>query len=286
MNNVFKFVILGAILYHSAFCIPLNLSKSNVDKVKEVLETSPKASSKCDICILLVSGLQLMIQQNKTLQELQKFASDTCVNFKLEQPVVCEAFSNNLGSTFSFVLQNTVFEPHQFCGLYFSNCAQGGNTLDKPWSIQIPGNKPPMKPWPIPESGKPTMRVLHLADIHVDRQYIIGSEADCRGVDGMTAYVFCCRNYSSQKDIKLPSGQFGTPMNCDIPFGTFEEAMKQEYDTRGPQWLYTVLNEQWGHWLPDTVKETIQYRGSYSFRPFKGLKMISLNTVYCSHWNL
>ena len=167
-----------------------------------------------------------------------------------------------------------------------------------------------------------------MADIHIDREYIVGSEADCAVEGENSLFTFCCRDYPPERDIKVPAGQFGTSLDCDIPFITFEKAMEQiskqekfdyiiitgdlephaiwdytqedtraniinvtetilkyfpytpvyqaignhegvpcdafaphhikEYDTRGPQWLYTLLNEQWGHWLPESVKESLQ----------------------------
>ncbi|KAE9547407.1 hypothetical protein FO519_009383, partial [Halicephalobus sp. NKZ332] len=208
-NNILKFAILAIILYQFAASVPLNLHSFDIEKVRAALAANPKASVTCDVCKLLIGGIQLLLEQNKTDQEIDKFAIDTCINFKIEQPYACRMIVEEFGDEIYFVLENSFLEPHEFCGLFVKNCSQAENPFDQPWPLKIPGDKPAVKPWPIPE----------------------------------------------------------------------------EYDTRGPQWLYTVLNEQWGHWLPDTVKETIQYRGSYSFRPFKGLKMISLNTVYCSKWN-
>lgn len=82
------------------------------------------------------------------------------------------------------------------------------------WNLTIPGGKPTVKPWPtvnvslhslilkitpegcgphcienmndqktsrhfLMQSPKNTQRVLHLSDIHIDRDYAEGSEADC-----------------------------------------------------------------------------------------------------------
>jgi len=359
-NNILKFVILAVILYQCAVSIPLNLHSFNAEQIKETLASNTNVSLTCDVCRLLVSGIRLLIEQNKTDQELDKFAIDTCINFKIEQPYVCKMIVEEFGDEIYFVLEHSFLEPHEFCSMFVSDCGPVENPFDQPWPLQIPGGKPEVKPWPIPENGKPTMRVLHLADIHIDRQYSVGSEADCTNGEEVNTYAFCCRDYppekrASQKDVTNPAGQFGMPMKCDIPFVTFDLAMQQisqqekfdyiiitgdlephaiwdytketttenivnitdtilkyfpytpvfqavgnhegvpmdafaphhikEYDTRGPQWLYTVLNQQWGHWLPTAVQESLQFRGSYAFKPFNGLKMISLNTVYCSKWN-
>lgn len=81
------------------------------------------------------------------------------------------------------------------------------------------------------------MRVLHLADIHVDREYAVGSEAECSNEEGFI-YAFCCRDYppgkSASKDtINTPAPKWGIAANCDIPYITFEESMKfiSEHET-------------------------------------------------------
>uniref|UniRef100_A0A914ZAK4 Calcineurin-like phosphoesterase domain-containing protein n=1 Tax=Panagrolaimus superbus TaxID=310955 RepID=A0A914ZAK4_9BILA len=190
-----------------------------------------------------------------------------------------------------------------------------------------PWKQATLQPWPIPVVGKPTMRVLHLTDIHVDRKYSVGTEADCSH-GAIETYKYCCRAQNSSSTIKIPAGKYGTPAKCDIPFIMFEETMKwisshernldyiiitgdfeshdvwannketttanlinitdtiyqyfpnipvfqtfgnhegvpedsfaphsiSEYDSRGPQWLYKVLNQTWTKWLPTSVQETI-----------------------------
>ncbi|CAJ0567581.1 unnamed protein product, partial [Mesorhabditis spiculigera] len=58
-----------------------------------------------------------------------------------------------------------------------------------------------------------------------------------------------------------------------------------EYDQRGPAWLYSTLADSWRTWLPEDTMVDIRYRASYAVRPYPGLKLISINTIYCSHFN-
>lgn len=46
--------------------------------------------------------------------------------------------------------------------------------------------------------NKPTLRVLHLSDLHIDRDYVEGSEADCQGDNWLDTYALCCRNYTEK----------------------------------------------------------------------------------------
>jgi len=59
----------------------------------------------------------------------------------------------------------------------------------------------------------------------------------------------------------------------------------EEYETRGPQWLYQILASTWSKYLTPLAITQTNYRGSYAIKPFPGLKLISLNTVYCSRFN-
>lgn len=64
------------------------------------------------------------------------------------------------------------------------------------WNITIPGGKPPIKPWPKIPDNKPTFKVLHLSDIHIDHQYVVGTEAYCQLDSALGTYAMCCRDYS------------------------------------------------------------------------------------------
>ncbi|GMR31699.1 hypothetical protein PMAYCL1PPCAC_01895, partial [Pristionchus mayeri] len=246
--------------------------------------------------------------------------------------------------------------PDELCGIFVDDCGTPVNPLKVLWNITIPGGKPAVKPWPSVNSPKKTQRVLHLSDIHIDREYTEGSEADC--LDDQLLGL-CCR-YSPDSPagtpVKTPAGKWGSVAYCDLPYRTFEAAMKhisethkdldyiiitgdmlshdmwdysqdktltnyenvtqvlvnyfpnariyesignhegvpcdsmaphnmEEYDTRGPTWLYNYLADTWSRWIsPESVKG-VQYRASYVEYPSPGLKLISMNSVYCSGLN-
>ncbi|GMR39737.1 hypothetical protein PMAYCL1PPCAC_09932, partial [Pristionchus mayeri] len=160
----------------------------------------------------------------------------------------------------------------------------------------------------------------------------------------------------SDAPVKVPAGKWGAVYNCDIPFRTFDAAMRhiaethkdldyiivtgdmeshdnwvytrektkdniinitqvfvkyfpdtpiyeavgnhegvpqdsmgphnmEDYENRGPTWLYNTLAGQWSRWItPESVKG-VQYRASYVEYPSPGLKLISLNSDYCAIYN-
>ncbi|VDO79089.1 unnamed protein product, partial [Haemonchus placei] len=326
----------------------------------------------CDVCTMMVDVINLLISQNKTDVEIENFLTEMCDTFNIEQPHVCKHIIQAFAYEIIFVLEKALFTPNEFCGAFIKNCGLSEFPFHVMWNISIPGNKPPVKPWPTIPDNKPTYRVLHLSDIHIDRQYAVGSEAYCQLDDALGTYALCCRDYADDasasrtkkklcnlprpEPIYVPSGPWGMPYSCDLPYQTFDAALSHiskahkdldyimitgdfeahdswdytqdltrsnirnltalllkyfpktpvyvsignhegvpqdamaphtmpEYDQRGPQWLYSLMKEMWSNWLPQSSLADVQYRASYAVYPKPGLKLISINTVYCSEFN-
>ncbi|KAK5973197.1 Saposin type B region 1, partial [Trichostrongylus colubriformis] len=194
----------------------------------------PKNSQvSCDVCTMMVDGINLMIQQNKTDNEIADFLINLCDTINLEQPHVCKHIVRAFTYEVVFVLEKALFTPNEFCGAFIKNCGVSEFPFHVMWNISIPGGKPPVKPWPTIPENKPTYKFLHLSDIHIDRQYAVGSEAYCQLDDSLGTYAMCCRNYvddvsvsrTKTKPIVVPSGPWGMPYACDIPFQTFEASL-------------------------------------------------------------
>ena len=69
--------------------------------------------------------------------------------------------------------------------------------------------------------GSPVIRILQLADIHIDFEYQPGAIAEC-------AQPLCCRNISTlRNDViefeeSIYAGFWGDYRSCDIPLWTVE----------------------------------------------------------------
>ncbi|KAL1473401.1 hypothetical protein MTO96_038707 [Rhipicephalus appendiculatus] len=50
-------------------------------------------------------------------------------------------------------------------------------------------------------------------------------------------------------------------------------------------WIFDALADQWSRWLPPSATDTVRRAGYYSVRPYPGLKILSVNTNYCSSLN-
>ncbi|EYC04462.1 hypothetical protein Y032_0087g2022 [Ancylostoma ceylanicum] len=343
---------------------PLVSKHKVIRQIKKSANEPHNRAAACDVCTIVVDGINLMIQQNKTDTEIADFLIALCDDINLEQPHVCKHIVKAFTYELVFVFEKALFTPNEFCGAFIHDCGVSEFPLHVMWNITIPDNKPPVRPWPKIPDNKPTYKVLHLSDIHIDRQYAIGSEAYCQLDDALGTYAMCCRNYAADvsvsrtktKPIYVPSGPWGMPYACDLPYRTFEAALKHisaahtdldyiiitgdfeahdswdytedltrsnidnvtnvllkyfpktpvyisignhegvpqdamaphtmpEYDQRGPQWLYSIMKKMWSNWLPSSALADVQYRASYAIYPKPGLKLISINTVYCSEFN-
>lgn len=67
--------------------------------------------------------------------------------------------------------------------------------------------------------GSPTMKVLHIADLHWDPEYLAGSNAAC-------ADFLCCRADSGDVvNATDAAGYWGDYRKCDLPWHTIEKAI-------------------------------------------------------------
>uniref|UniRef100_A0AC35U2V0 Sphingomyelin phosphodiesterase n=1 Tax=Rhabditophanes sp. KR3021 TaxID=114890 RepID=A0AC35U2V0_9BILA len=318
----------------------------------------------CSVCTLAIDGIRNMIENGKEDVEIEDWVIKVCKNYKIEQDYVCEHIVRIFSDEIIYVLERSLFTSGEICGAFVSDCGVSENPLNDEWPFEIPGNKPPVKPWPIVKNPKKTMRVLHLTDIHVDRDYAVGSEANCGHEKLINTDYFCCRDYPSDRfEIKKKSdveaGYWGSPYNCDIPLYTFINALEhisstekfdyiivtgdleahdifdytrdkttfnmknltsylneyfpntpiyqtlgnhegvpmdavasranmdpEDYAKRGPQWLYNSAADAWKRDLPSTTQQTIKRTGSYATKAFDKLKIVSINTIYCSMFNM
>ncbi|XP_059171995.1 sphingomyelin phosphodiesterase-like [Physella acuta] len=67
-----------------------------------------------------------------------------------------------------------------------------------------------------------------------------------------------------------------TPVNSFPPPGISGHNM---------DWLYGALANSWGKWLSQSAIDTILSCGGYSFSPYPGFRIISINNNYCNNQN-
>ncbi|XP_064594947.1 sphingomyelin phosphodiesterase-like [Liolophura sinensis] len=181
----------------------------------------------CDICKLLVTFVRIAFNQGKSHQEVVDFITKTCVTLGIEDVRVCEEIVKEFQVEVLTVLDDVALDPEELCGLVFGEtCGHVYNPLGN-WSIPLPiVPKPPVMPPHLPKPGSPKLRVLHLSDIHYDRLYKEGSNADCDE-------PLCCRADDGPPGRTVSAaGKWGDYRHCDIPLVTLENLFSHLNKTR------------------------------------------------------
>ena len=102
------------------------------------------------------------------------------------------------------------------------------------------------------QQGSPTLKVLHLADVHWDPEYLEGSLANCFK-DG---YSLCCR--ASSGNVTDPSdaaGYWGDYRTCDMPWRTIENAVAHMAQVHSDAAYIIWTGDLVPHDMWDTSKE-------------------------------
>uniref|UniRef100_A0A0N5BGI1 Sphingomyelin phosphodiesterase n=1 Tax=Strongyloides papillosus TaxID=174720 RepID=A0A0N5BGI1_STREA len=372
MKSYLFFILIFEIFCHQVYSSVISRNPKEFNEIQEKIvrdadelmkNNYSKNKFRCKACHLLVDLAQKMIAYGKTVEEIEEGVIKLCEKLNVENNYVCNHTVHQFSPEFVYVLVRTIVTPQEICGAFIADCGTAENPLNNLWPFKIPDNKPPVKPWPIVKKPQSKLRVLHLTDIHLDRDYKVGSVANCNIGKLFESFTFCCRAYPNidkkrQRDNNktIPAGYWGSPYDCDIPFRTFINAMEHlskndkfdyiivtgdleahdiwdytrvktmtnilnisavlneyfpntpiyqatgnhegvpmdsmgshtmsEYNNFGPSWLYKTFARAWKRDLPPSTQNDIKFRASYSVKPYSGLKIISLNTVYCSIMNL
>ncbi|KAF8879658.1 sphingomyelin phosphodiesterase [Gymnopilus junonius] len=94
----------------------------------------------------------------------------------------------------------------KLCNALIGLCqAPAVNTFELPIPKAAPSN-----PKTFTSTGQPPFQVVHFSDVHIDRSYTPGSDANC-------TKPICCRNFADHTGpIDEPAGPLGH-LNCDTP---------------------------------------------------------------------
>lgn len=171
----------------------------------------------CELCKDLIHFVQFWTQKGTTHEEIVNIATTTCIYLGIETERVCTGIVQVFQDEVLTVFDRLVVSPDEVCGILVGDsCGTPYNPLDN-WNVTLPDTpKPPVMPRVLPKPGSPTVRVLHLTDIHLDSMYTPGSNAECNE-------PLCCRANDGKPDPGTSgAGQFGDYRDCDTPLWTLE----------------------------------------------------------------
>ncbi|EGC30266.1 hypothetical protein DICPUDRAFT_158024 [Dictyostelium purpureum] len=177
--------------------------------------------TKCDVCTYGINEIQKMIITEKGPEDIKAWAIDLCTYLRIEKPQVCEGliplFMGMAKNVLSFPGVNGEF----VCG-YVGFCPYKPSNYTP--EVIFPKPKPPHVPVVPPSPGSPTMKILHLSDIHVDPIYEQGMNADC-------GEPLCCRAVNGPGKGSNAAGKWGH-YSCDVNLlmvGSMFEFIENEF---------------------------------------------------------
>ncbi|KIJ36791.1 hypothetical protein M422DRAFT_34142 [Sphaerobolus stellatus SS14] len=185
----------------------LGLATLGRTSLLDTILTDLETAVDCDSCQTLLVPLQTLALLGDTTFDTT-FAT-ICKTLHVEDDDVCDGLLNTTGPILAHSLRR--FTPgtrtaDKFCSAMFGLCPQPSVA-----AFSVPFPKPaPANPKKFVSKGKAPFQVVHFSDVHIDREYTTGSEANC-------TKPICCRNFADDTaPAMIPAGPFGN-RQCDAP---------------------------------------------------------------------
>ncbi|XP_060565610.1 sphingomyelin phosphodiesterase-like [Ruditapes philippinarum] len=186
------------------------LKAARKDRKRECGSIISVSAIDCDICVLIVEGLSDLVAKGSTQEDIVKFSTEACIELEIEDARVCPAVVQQFKNELFGVVLRLSYSPKEVCSYILgTNCGDPFNPFTM-WNVTFPDvPKPPVVPPSLPKPGSPRLRVLHLTDFHLDKDYTVGSNTDC-------GEPLCCRAADGPPVPGVPgAGKYGAYSNCD-----------------------------------------------------------------------
>ncbi|KAJ7675218.1 sphingomyelin phosphodiesterase [Mycena rosella] len=173
----------------------------------DVIRLALQATVDCPSCLGLLTSLKPIAVSGDDALITQ--LTGLCIQLGAADPDVCAGVVQGAGPVLAQDLRQintTGPTAEKLCAALMGVCV---SKVVTPFTVQFP--KPaPAHPRVFKSRGRTPFRVVHLSDVHIDREYTPGSEANC-------TKPICCRDFAdSPMTPTLPAGPNGNS-NCDSP---------------------------------------------------------------------
>ncbi|GAA5995798.1 PPN1 endopolyphosphatase family protein [Rhodotorula paludigena] len=171
-------------------------------------------AASCTACFALLAPLKQLAHFGDG--PFTDICTEFCTELNIQDPVVCFGAVGTQAPILAHVLRAVDADSlamNSFCSTIFGMCRLPETvpfTVPLPPEIELGVNTSTAAR--LNSSDREPFQVVHISDVHVDRDYLTGSEADCDE-------VLCCRSYgphSLGNNVTFPAGLYGHP-NCDTP---------------------------------------------------------------------
>lgn len=193
-----------------------------------------KNTSNCNLCqTILTSVAARMRVQQDTLEDI---ATAFCSPLSIAIPTpVCVGLlkiaSKDIGGIFP-AMDMMGQDGQLLCAFMFGICTlPAPPTLDLQTLFKNKTQKP--EPRILKPMTKEPLKVLHISDYHLDLRYVVGSEANCTGLEPVCCRVFPYTNISAP--ISQPASLFGNYL-CDTPEALATSVFRAVPKVTGYEW--------------------------------------------------
>ncbi|XP_069175659.1 sphingomyelin phosphodiesterase-like [Procambarus clarkii] len=143
----------------------------------------------CLECALALKFLQAELAAGVAYETLVEEAIDICFTTVGYSELYCRGFISMVAPIAYHILSTNNVTASDACGEVLTSQGCTSSSPSRQWTLTIQGQKPPVQPILPPDDGAPRLKVLQLADTHMDPLYQPGSLAVC-------SEQLCCRNDS------------------------------------------------------------------------------------------
>ncbi|KAJ7600702.1 sphingomyelin phosphodiesterase [Mycena floridula] len=207
-------------------------------------------TSDCSDCLsLLVSLQQLALLGDASFVEL---LDEICIAEGADDPDVCTGFLASTGPIIAHDLRSINVSitgdgtaPNRLCDAVFGFCA---SSFVNPFTVPLPPRT--KSPKTVTNNEKREIfRMAHISDVHIDREYTVGTEANC-------TKSICCRNFdNSTSTPDIPAGPNGNS-KCDSPVSLADSLLEAVRRSDSKFVIFTGDVVEGAVWLIDETEVT------------------------------
>lgn len=189
-----------------------------LDHAENMLYQEPTANPGlvCGTCLSAFKYL-LSFKSEILLQLIQYAAFQYCTYTKMQTEVICKAAADSFMPIIIPSLAKHYLGPTRVCPTILL-CSDYYKELNLDEDIATILKDKPVKADPTP-TGRKTVKMLHISDMHIDFEYVPGTEANCGDFQ-------CCEAvHGPAKTPESAAGEWGA-QTCDLPPATAIQALR------------------------------------------------------------
>ena len=213
-----------------------------------------------------VKAIDNLLMSDKIQDTLGKVVLSVCgiaEKFIVHEPLHCQDYLDGIGRLFYSELATSVLGPSRVCNEMFGFCSEPVITeietktavsdilKNKPAQIQDDNFVNNLYAGLAGGSGE-TLKAIHLSDVHLDFNYLIGSESNC--ADTLQG---CCRAESGMTSGNTAAREWGE-YTCDTPTKTFDNILDQIVSIN-PDVLFWTGDNSPHNTATNTLEESTDY---------------------------